>query len=127
MPHKGEWLVSGAQQQAHAFNHPMIGVMAAKQVGELPISQSFVEIQPRVMALSTIKCSEDGAAVIVRLWNPSDRDIPVCKVRFFRQFSSVSLVNLEENETAEVLQQETDGSYNFSAYAHKILTLRLDF
>ncbi|MEI7553678.1 glycoside hydrolase family 38 C-terminal domain-containing protein [Candidatus Chlorohelix sp.] len=127
MPHKGEWLVSGAQQQAHAFNHPMIGVMAAKQTGELPISQSFVEIQPRVMALSTIKGSDDGAAVIVRLWNPSDRDIPICKVRFFRQFSSVSLVNLEENETVKVLQQEADGSYNFSALAHKIITLRLDF
>jgi len=127
MPHKGDWLISGAQQQAHAFNHPLMGMTAASQAGELPESKSFVEMLPRVVALSTIKQSEDGQSVIVRLWNPSDRDIPKAKVRLFKQAVLARLVSLDEQEVISDLQPDPEGWLDFPLPAHKIATLRVDF
>jgi alpha-mannosidase len=127
MPHRADWLVSGAQQYAHAFNHPLVGVMSGIQSGELPLNASFVELAPRALALSTIRPSYDGESVIVRVWNPSDRDIPAAKVRFMHRPSRVSLVALDEQKVVEQVQADEQDWLNFSLPAHKIATLRLDF
>ncbi len=130
MPHKGEWLVAGAQAQAHAFNQPLSGITVTPgnpTPASLPVSTSFVEILPRVVALSTIKPSEDGRALILRLWNPATRDIPQAKVRFYRQPSRVSLVNLGEDQIVQELTIAEDGWLSFELPAKRIATLRVEF
>ncbi len=130
MPHRGSWLQAAVQQQAHAFNHPLSGVTAAVQSGPvatLPVEGSFLEIQPRAIALSTVKPSEDGRAVVVRLWNPATRDIPQARVKLYRLPARASLVNLAEDTTLEELTPDAEGNLTFALPAKRIATLRLEF
>ena len=132
MPHRGDWLQAGAQAQAHAFNHPLSGltgssIQSANGGATLPPTASFLEILPRVVALSTIKPSEDGQALIVRLWNPASRDIPEARLHFYRLPVRVSAVNLAENTILEELQPDGDGWLTFALAAKRIITLRVEF
>ncbi len=127
MPHAGDWLEAGAQQQAHCFNHPLQGIMTAQQVGSLPAAASFVEIQPEQIALSTIKPSEDGLAVIVRIWNPSEQTLAGAKLRFYRQPARIRLTNLAEDTYLEELEPDTAGWTAFNLPARRIATLRVEF
>lgn len=125
--HKGDWLRSGAQGQAHAFNAPMEGITTSVQSGILPPQSSLVEILPRALALSTVKMSEDSSGVIVRLWNPSDRDVPTAKVRFYRKPQKLHLTNLAEDEVGASLEADPDGWFSFEIGAKKIITLKAVF
>ena len=79
------------------------------------------------IALSTIKRSEDGQAVIVRLWNPAENVIPAARVRFYRQPVSVRLCNLLEVATSPELVADAEDCFSFPLGSHKIVTLRLEF
>jgi mannosylglycerate hydrolase len=127
MPHKGDWLVSGSQQQAHGLNQPFIGMATPVQSGQLPPQLSFMEVMPRAIVLSTVKRSEDGKSLIVRLWNPAQRDIPLAKIRFYRQPAAISLVDLNETAIVGEVTAGEDGWFGFPLAAKKIATLRLDF
>ncbi len=128
MPHKGDWLQAGAQQQAHAFNHPLTGLTTAVQADQpLPAEASFIQILPRAIALSTIKPSEDGRALIVRIWNPATRDIPEAKLHFYRRPARVALVNLAEDNVLEELSILPDDKVSFSLPAKRIATVRVEF
>jgi alpha-mannosidase len=127
MPHKGDWLQAKAQTLAHAFNHPLNGVAGSVQAGALPAQDSFVQVSPGSVALSTIKRSEDGQAVIVRLWNPSGANLPEARVRFYRQPVSVRLANLLESPQSPELTSDAEGWFSFELGPHKIVTLRVEF
>lgn len=128
MPHKGDWLVAGAQQQAHAFNHPLTGLTAALQSGQpLPAEGSFVQILPHAVALSTIKPSEDGRGMVVRVWNPATSDILEARLSFYRRPARVALVNLAEDSVVEELVVAEDGEVSFALPAKRLATLKLEF
>ncbi|MEI6045183.1 MAG: glycoside hydrolase family 38 C-terminal domain-containing protein [Chloroflexota bacterium] len=127
MPHRGDWLEAGTQQLAHAFEQPLSGIPAIGQVGGLPSQASFIELLPKGIALSTIKQSEDGQAVIVRVWNPSDIAVSGAKARFYRQPNSVQLTNLLEIPVSTPLEADTEGWFSFGLDPHKIVTLRIEF
>ena len=127
MPHRGDWLEAGAQTLAHAFNHPLNGLASRSQDGALPAQDSFMELLTDNIALSTIKRSEDGQAVIVRLWNPAENVIPAARVRFYRQPVSVRLCNLLEVATSPELVADAEDCFSFPLGSHKIVTLRLEF
>ena len=126
MPHAGGWLNAGAQMQAHAANHPLRGFAADLHAGALAAQASMVEVSPRGIVLSTIKRSEDGAALIVRLWNPSNETGQV-RVRFYRPPTDLRLVNLAETDTLESLTTEADGWAAFVLRGKGIATLRVNF
>lgn len=127
MPHKGDWLRSGAQAQAHAFNVPLEGITTAVQTGILPPQTSFVEVLPRALAFSTVKPAEDGQGLVIRLWNPAEREIPAAKVRFYRKPATLYISNLAETEQSQILEADPDGWFVFPAGAKKIITLRATF
>jgi alpha-mannosidase len=127
MPHKDDWLHSGAQAQAHAFNTALEGITTAIQTGSLPAQTSFVEILPKTLALSTVKPGEDGQSLIVRLWNPTNDSIPETKLRFYRQPAKVVLSNLAETEDSITLEIDSDGWFVFPVGAKKIITLKASF
>jgi len=126
MPHKGDWLRSGAQAQARAFNMPLEGLATAAQAGQLPPQTSFLEMLPRALALSTVKVSEDETGFVVRLWNPAERDIPAARLRFYRKPASVHLTTLAESELlGDALVADLDGWFVFPVGAKKIVTLKV--
>jgi alpha-mannosidase len=126
-PHRGDWLEAEAQQQAHAFNHPLTGLNAAVQPGlGLPGTASLVEIEPGSLALSTIKPAEDGSGLVLRVWNPATTEIPAARFRFYRQPARVWQTNLAEDALGE-LTLGADGWYTLPIAAKRIITLKADF
>ncbi len=126
MPHKGDWLKAGAHQLAHNFNHPLNGLAAPLQKGQLAPVLSFVEIQPEEAVLSTVKRSEDGQAVIVRLWNPANAPL-AGRVHFYRRPISVRRSNLLEEPVSPELNRDGEDWFNFPVGPKKIVTLRVVF
>lgn len=62
--------------EADRYKMPLFYYTRPLQKGSLPLEARFLEIgQPA--AVSTIKGSEDGKAIIVRIWNPTEKAVTV--------------------------------------------------
>lgn len=72
VPHSGDWEADEALvlREAQAFNTPVRVLVSEQHEGKLPSRATLVEIEPRTLVLSTIKQSETGQGVIVRVYNP---------------------------------------------------------
>lgn len=81
MPHKGNWEEAALWNAAEQFNLPLvIGQTAPTENGTEPIQKSFLEISDERIAVSAVKCSENGRGWVVRLFNPATRTLKA-KVR----------------------------------------------
>jgi alpha-mannosidase/mannosylglycerate hydrolase len=63
--------------------------------GEEPARASFLELEIGALALAAIKTSEDGEAMVVRLWNPTDEE-QTERLRFFASVKEARYVDLAE-------------------------------
>jgi len=72
VPHSGDWEAEEALVlcEAQAFNTPVRALVSEQHEGQLPSQASLLEIEPRTLVVSTIKQSETGQGVIVRIYNP---------------------------------------------------------
>ena len=84
MPHAGDWDQGGVMAAAAAWNvSPVIcqigvGSGAACRAGScspLPPEASLLELESDGLVFSGIKPSEDGKALIIRLYNPTERTV----------------------------------------------------
>lgn len=75
MPHAEIWDKAGLYNQALAFNTPMHVCQFGRQEGILPLEKSFIGIEGDNLILSSVKKAEDRDSIIVRLYNPTNRDI----------------------------------------------------
>jgi len=65
-PHPGDWTAAGVTREAFALNSPLVPVRG----GGAPESSAFVEAEGLELALAGFKRSEDGEAVVLRLYEP---------------------------------------------------------
>lgn len=79
-PFAGEWKSQGLTQSAADFITPLRAILSASQrKGRLPDTAEYLmlDVRPKSAAanirLSCIKKSEEGEAVIIRLWNPASQ------------------------------------------------------
>ena len=72
VPHSADWEAEEALvlREAQAFNTPVRALVSEQHEGQLPSQASLLEIEPRTLVVSTIKQSETGQGVIVRIYNP---------------------------------------------------------
>ncbi|MDO9130457.1 MAG: glycoside hydrolase family 38 C-terminal domain-containing protein [Anaerolineales bacterium] len=107
--------------QAYAFETPMRAVSTGLHDGQLPVSGSFVSVEPREFVISAIKESDAGKGWIVRGYNVTDKEITITLTPW-RKFKHIELVNLAEERLA-TLKPDADGSVSLTAGKHKILTV----
>lgn len=74
MPHAGLWDSANLYGEALAFNAPMHVCQFGKQEGRLPAEKSFVKIEGDNLVLSTIKKADNSDSIILRLYNPAEKD-----------------------------------------------------
>ncbi|MBU4224615.1 MAG: hypothetical protein KKC71_02195 [Chloroflexi bacterium] len=114
-------------QQAYAFETPMRAVSTGLHDGHLPVSGSFVSVEPREFVISAIKESDAGKGWIVRRYNVTDKEITITLTPW-RKFKHIELVNLAEERLA-TLKPDADrvgaahGSVSLTAGKHEILTV----
>lgn len=137
LPHEGTWDEAEVWRQALAFNNPpralttgMEKVRPAYIPGTQPSRCSFLAVTGRNVVLSSVKKAEDGPALVVRLYNPSD-DATRASIQLPFAPTDVHLAGLDEiarpaldTDAAPVL--EAGGRVQITLAPRKVVTLRLE-
>jgi len=124
LPHKGYWHDTDIFARVADMVAPLQALESAPTKGSLPSSCSFLRVSPSLV-FSGVKQGEDGKSLVIRLWNPLDRDqevflescIPLEKVR---------LLTLAEKPIRKLKILENK-KVAFSAGGKKIVTLGIHF
>lgn len=103
IPHKGDWIVAGVQEQAHQHNALWRCFTTGRHAGQLPADElSFLKIEGENIMLSTVKQVEDQPGeYVVRFWNSGNKSSKAV-VKWFRKPVSVHHSNLAEEKLAEI-------------------------
>jgi len=137
LPHAGTWQSAEVWRQALRHNNPPRAItteMVKNQTGlghgTLAASESFLAVEGRNAILSTVKRAEQGAALILRLYNPSD-NLTQATLRLPFVPTKVELVGLDELPrqvaSADAAPVVEDGRKVKIALApKKIITLRIE-
>lgn len=85
---------------------------------------SMLNVEGDNIILSALKTSEDGKGIILRIYNPTDKD-STAKLRLNFSHKEFSLAKLSE-EKIKSLEPESDGYYSIAVPAFKILTFKIE-
>lgn len=121
-PHKGSWQKGKVLTEAynHKVSMPIVqGVV--NEAGQLPMRHCFMTVKDgdRLM-LSTMKQSEDGSGVILRLWNSTDESV-TADINTTLPFKKVTKVQLDETAIEDL--DFKNGSVEVKAKPAEIITL----
>lgn len=76
-PHEKTWKEAATVRKAIEYGNPLIAQMTPQQKGTLPLSQSFVRVQPSNIILTSLKKEEDGNGWILQWYESSGKDTEV--------------------------------------------------
>jgi len=116
---------TGKRPSGHAPMRGAGGSPAGKQAGLSSCAEmSYLEQEDGTLVISAVKPSEDGDAIVVRLWNPTDTT-QCDTLRFRTEIRSAQYSDLREIPLAGVpdLKVEFD-RIKVSAEPHRIVTVR---
>jgi len=124
IPHNGDWLKSGVQQQAHQHNALWRGMLSDPHPGQLPPDHfSFFNVTGEGIVLSAVKKVEtEPNSYLVRVWNSAE-GAKVAKFSWHQQPKAMHLANLAE-EIQATLDPATNGTISVEVKPKQIVTLR---
>ncbi len=123
-PHKGPWREANTVQRGYEFNYSLIGVLTDVHKGELPSQQSFVQITPSNLVLTSVKKAEDGDGWIVQ-WYDAKGQASDAVVTFPKTPKKAVLSNFLEEVGASVPVRSN--SVSVRTGASSIVTVRVYF
>lgn len=124
-PHAGDWKEGKVMLQAQLFNLLLKSAVGEPGEGNLPSSKSFIQIEDPGIELAAVKKGEWDNSLILRLVNPSDKDITT-RVIFGIPISSAELVNMKESKPHCKFNIQ-NGAIALEIPAKKIFTLKCRF
>ncbi|WP_148629738.1 alpha-mannosidase [Bacillus sp. E214] len=111
LPHEGDWREAEVVKRGYELNHPIVCVNASSHSGNLPNSNSFIDLKSKHAILDTLKPSEDGKGIILRMYESSGGREEV-QVTFVKSVFSADETNLlEEKQDAVPVQKNKLSSY----------------
>jgi alpha-mannosidase len=122
-PHKGGW--KGVPREVERFNYPGRVVQMGGGKGSLPSTFSFLKIEPKSLILSAVKKCEDRNSLIVRFYNPTEKDTKG-KIFIAREIERARLLYLNEQPKKD-LRIVDKNSVPINVNPKKIVTLELSF
>jgi alpha-mannosidase len=125
-PHTGRWDEADVLALAHEFVAGLSTLCVRPHAGDLPATKEFLRLEgdPNI-ALSTIERSQDGKAVIVRLWNGTAQSREA-RLVFDRPVRSAHRVRLDET-VEEALKVVRQHEVPLKIGAKKVVTVRAAF
>ena len=123
-PHAGDWATGEVYRQAERIAVPMQPAQAGAHGGTLPKEYSFVQIAPANVIMSALKRAEDGAGMVIRLFNPTSKKIEGTAT-FGATPKSVEQIDLEEKTVGAL--PLTGNTVSVSLDSKKIVTLKITF
>ncbi len=122
LPHMGDFRDAHTVQQAYCLNNPLHSREISAVSGVLPEEFSLVTCDKENMVIDTIKQSENGTEIIIRMYDAYNWAGEV-SVKFGIEVQSVSLCDLQENHLNEL--QIIDDSVNIAVSGFEIVTLAI--
>ncbi len=123
-PHLGDWDQGKVTQQAELFNVPLELAQAGPHSGELPKTASYFQISPTDLVLSCIKIAENRNSIIVRLYNPTNRNIKGT-IKINHRIVQARLTNLNEEPIDSDGLEIVNNILTLNLKAKKIYTIEL--
>ncbi len=125
MPHRGDWQSAGVMAEAYAYLLPLRAAQAGRSTrGSLPRSASFFALRPAALELAAVKRAEGRDRVVLRLWNPSDREVE-CELECLRKPRIARELTLAEEPLGRLKVRKN--AVKLKAGAKKILTVEVGF
>jgi alpha-mannosidase len=121
-PHPGDWTEARVVEEAFALNSPLFAAPGAP-AGSLPEETGLLSAEGLAVALGSLKMSEDGRAVVLRLYEPRGAR-GECALRFARGVERAERANLLEESEGEV--EVRDGAVRLELLPFEVVTLRVE-
>jgi len=121
-PHGGDWAQGEVMVEAERFNLPLELGQAGPHEGALPKEMSFLRVEPAWLGLTAVKKCEERESVIMRIFNPTWKDVRA-RLTCFRPLKSARLTNLNEEPQQDLAPQ--GNSVEFVLPKKKIYTVEL--
>jgi len=123
MPHTGNWEEGDIYREAEKFNLPLQSSQSGKGGGKLPKDFSFIQIKPEKIALSALKRCERGSNLILRIFNPTDKDLKA-ELTFHTEIKNAWLTNMNEERKNAV--ENSGNKINVDLDHKKIQTIEVE-
>lgn len=101
MPHAGNWQEGDVYREAEKFNLLLEAAQAGRGGGDLPKQMSLIDIESKDIILSTLKKCEYRDSLVLRLFNPTLKDVDT-KITFFRPIKEAWLTNMNEERREQL-------------------------
>jgi alpha-mannosidase len=121
---KGNWQSNGLLRQEREFKYPIIATHHSRYKGnKLQKTESFMKIEPEELILTAVKKSERNDSIIVRFYNPTDKELNGILWSKF-PLKEAQLLQLNEDFIKE-LSLENENQVIIKAPGKKIITIGL--
>ena len=125
-PHAGTW-ENGCLEQAEKINCPMIPTQTHRSFGKLPSELDFINFASSKLAFSSFKKADREDAVILRVFNPSTKNVET-EIEFFKDIKKAEAVNLNEEKLSNSPALKPNGrKLKVSVGPKKIASFKLKF
>lgn len=121
-PHSGNFKSAGTVKEAYLFNCPVSAVAVSPQDGMLPEEYSLVKADKENIIVETVKKSEDGNDIIIRLYDTFDRKCAV-RLNFGFDFEEAYICDMLENDEEKISNGGNFVDVNVSNF--EIVTLKI--
>ncbi len=122
-PHKGNWADANLLSKAAEYYTPVRAAMTGRGKGDLPQESSFFSVDNPSLHVTAVKQAEDGSGLIVRFFNPFDREEKMT-LSFANEIRRAVRCRLDEGEEETL---KTSGcTLTYKAAAKKIVTIKVE-
>ena len=121
-PHAENWTDAGTVAQAYELNNPMTATVKKNEGGKLVAEYSLFKVDQDNVVIETIKKAENGAELIVRLYECYNRRSNVV-LTCGEKITDVAECNLLEEDEHPV--SHTDDTVSFCIKPYEIKTLKM--
>ena len=128
LPHAGDWDNGGVMSEAARWNVPPIICQIGTGSGvvpTLPPEASIFDLVSDGLAFSGIKPSEDGAALILRLYNPTERTVSG-ELRARMKIAKAEEVRLDETPVRELKVEDASKVKIENVGTRRVVTVKIE-
>ena len=124
-PHAGDWKTAMSLRHGYETNYPLSAMQVSAHAGQWPAEHSFVTVAPENVALTALKKSEDGNALLLRVYEWAGKAATV-SAEIPGGAKSVSVSDLMENPIAGEASLSGE-KLTFAIHPYEIQTIRIEY
>lgn len=124
LPHTGDW-TNGTVQAGYELNAPLTSVLTDNHDGNPGYEHSFISIDVPNVIIDTVKQSEDGDDVIIRVYEAYGARCPAT-INTYRPIMSAVETNLLEEDDVEVQYDRSNINFHIKPFEVRTFKIRFD-